>query len=201
MAETEGVIKFRLHHDEGVCTWPADLDAWRKLLCRLQLMGQQADRYDGLGFGNLSMKTANGFVISGTQTGELEALTSSDCAEVVRWNLDGNELWSRGLCKPSSESLTHAAVYAATAEAYCVFHAHSPDIWQGRLVKDRIEKVIAYGTPAMAHAVGHVVAGSPQSGILVMDGHEDGVLAWGQSLQAAGGQLITALVGSLRPED
>jgi hypothetical protein len=82
MAETEGVIKFNLtfRTERVVGVNVAELSAWRTVLKELGLLGQIPGRYDGYGFGNISQRCAGGFVISGTQTGRLEAVTLDDYA-------------------------------------------------------------------------------------------------------------------------
>ncbi|MEX2326495.1 MAG: hypothetical protein WD558_02085, partial [Pseudomonadales bacterium] len=64
--ETEGVIKFdlaftRQRHDHADVS---QLAIWRRLLMDKGLLGQSPERYGGLGFGNLSMRTQAGFLIS-----------------------------------------------------------------------------------------------------------------------------------------
>jgi len=75
----EGVIKFHLDFREGPA--PAErllleLNAWRARFLELGLIGQDPERYEGYGFGNLSRRLPgqgeNAFLISGTQTGHLE---------------------------------------------------------------------------------------------------------------------------------
>lgn len=130
--ETEGVIKFALTyecralHDVDL----AELQAWRRILFALNLVGQDAHRYGGLGFGNVSMRTPSGFVISGSQTGHLGKPSAEAYAEVTSWQANDNRIVARGLTRPSSESLTHAALYDLSADIRFVFHVHSPDIWQ-----------------------------------------------------------------------
>jgi hypothetical protein len=74
MAETEGVIKFNLtfptERVKGIDV--VELSAWRTVLKGQGLLGQIPGRFDGYGFGNISHRCAGGFVISGTQTGELD---------------------------------------------------------------------------------------------------------------------------------
>ena len=75
MGETEGVIKFTIDHQPSALTvaTPHTLNSWRAIFKKLGLIGQVKDRYQGLGFGNLSMRIEHGFLISGTQTGHIES--------------------------------------------------------------------------------------------------------------------------------
>ena len=55
----EGVIKFNLQYqltpEVPLPGWQT-ISAWRQLLCQLQLIGQDPQRYQGLGFGNISWR-------------------------------------------------------------------------------------------------------------------------------------------------
>jgi L-ribulose-5-phosphate 4-epimerase len=202
---SEGVIKFQLDHE--VMTLEAleandvaEINAWRTVFNQTGTIGQVADRYDGYGFGNLSQKTASGFLISGTQTGFLESTSIADYSEVTRWDSRKNSVSSRGQVSPSSESLTHAVIYEACPEVVAVFHLHSPDIWHGgaELNIPTTSPEIEYGTPEMAEAVYQCVRGSPLPGILSMGGHEDGIMAYGRTLNETGLLLIRYLVEARR---
>ncbi|MEN8821863.1 MAG: class II aldolase/adducin family protein, partial [Abyssibacter sp.] len=65
MAEQEGVIKYRLDFQpaDAPCDSVAfrSLRAWRAVLHRLALVGQQPDRYLGYGYGNVSLRAQPGF--------------------------------------------------------------------------------------------------------------------------------------------
>ncbi len=67
----EGVIKFDLTWDKGPSPEPGllvELIAFRDVLHRKYLIA--ADE-DGIGFGNISTRSREGFIISGTQTGPI----------------------------------------------------------------------------------------------------------------------------------
>lgn len=201
----EGVIKFHLNHvvDENL---PADavtaLRAWFQLCRQTGLVGQDSNRYEGYAYGNLSRRWQAGFVITCTQTGAKQAVGATDFALVTHWHVGQNELSSRGPCKPSSEALTHGMIYQALPAAGAVIHAHSPQIWSQaeRLSLTVIDPGANYGTPAMALAVSDALAslGNPESGMLSMGGHTDGVLAWNTSLEGAGGLLVKYLARALQ---
>lgn len=198
MAETEGVIKFNLTFRtetlKGVDV--AQLSAWRTVLKELGLVGQTPGRYDGYGFGNISQRCADGFVISGTQTGDLDAVTLDDYAVCDTWDLKRNAVDARGTIKPSSESLSHASIYDVHKSVTCALHAHSPDIWRntielGIAVTD---ESVAYGTPEMAEEVRRLIRDMDSPGIFSMGGHEDGVFTFGRSLEEAGQLMVQELV-------
>jgi len=209
----DGVIKFQLDHEERLLEQPQleigieELEAWRSIFKQLGIIGQDEGKYDGYGFGNLSQRTASGFLISGTQTGYIGKTTLADYAEVTDWNPLTNSVCSRGMVKPSSESLSHAVIYEMHSEGQsegqseeeslvgCVFHVHSPEIWQKAmdLQIPTTDPDIEYGTPEMAEAVQKIVAENGLPSVLSMGGHEDGIIAYGRSLSETGLVLMQTL--------
>jgi ribulose-5-phosphate 4-epimerase/fuculose-1-phosphate aldolase len=191
MIEQEGVIKYRLDYHlapaqtvEGF----AELNAWRDLLWRLGMIGQDDLCYGGLGYGNLSLRL-NGerFLITGTQTGHLPHLTVEQYSWVRQARPEENYLEAEGPLPPSSEALTHAAIYLATPSVRCVAHGHSPEIWSNAnsLGLPCVEETVAYGTPEMAQAVGAIAETYPEQGVIVMLGHQDGLLTYGPAPEQA----------------
>jgi len=200
MAESEGVIKYELHHIDEELSKEfsfAELNAWRTVLFKLNLIGQDPHRYHGLGYGNISQRIAGSsqFIISGTQTGHLEQLSRQDYCLITQAYPHKNQIYSQGACKPSSEALTHASVYAHDANINAVIHVHSPVIWQhtDTLNLAHTAADITYGTPEMAKAVAELLKAKPTINVFTMLGHEDGVIAFGESLSAAAVALIKQL--------
>lgn len=202
MAETEGVIKYRLEHREAALPTSeglAELEAWRYALLQLGLVGRDPARYGGLGFGNLSRRQREGFLVTGTQTGHLQRLGPEHFCLVREWSLADGRIGSVGPSRPSSEALTHAAVYQASA-AGAVMHGHSPVLWQraAELGLPVTDPAAAYGTSAMAEAVAELVSGRPAEVlVLAMGGHEDGIVALGPDPTAVGSALVAAYVRAL----
>jgi hypothetical protein len=212
-ARQEGVIKFDLRYtrtaarDEDL---PAALNAWRNRFRGLGLIGQHAERYDGAGYGNVSRRTGPAdapagrrrFVISGTQTGALAQLDARHYCVVTAWDLLHNRVTAHGPVRPSSEALTHGAIYDQDAGIQVVLHVHSPDIWHAARRLDLVcsDPAIAYGTPEMGGEISRLFRESAlrQTGILIMGGHEDGVIAFGQDEQTTGHRLLQALERSRR---
>jgi len=198
MTEREGVIKYSLDFTDGVLAEPASLGvlgAWRSIFKDTGLLGEDPDRYGGYGFGNLSVRTERGFLITGSQTGNLTTTSSSHYAEVVGWSLEDNAVSAIGPIRPSSEALTHAAIYDAFESIRYVFHVHSPDIWRQLqwLSLPSTAADIAYGTIDMALALKQLAGASGPEGIMAMLGHEDGVMSWGASAEKAGSHMVCAL--------
>ncbi len=201
MQETEGVIKYHLHHKttQTNTSWDiADMNTWRTLLYQLELIGQHVDRYKGYGYGNISQRYKNEqFIISGTQTGGIKELAAEDYCLVETSNLIKNSLQSSGPCKPSSEALSHASVYAQDQNIQCIIHAHNPDIWHATeaLTLAYTAKNVAYGTPDMAYAIRQLFQPGQleQQKIFTMLGHEDGVISFGENFQEAAFAMIKTL--------
>jgi len=196
--EREGVIKYSLEFTDGVVAETASvsvLDAWRSIFKDTGLLGEDPDRYGGYGFGNLSVRTERGFLITGSQTGNLTTTSSSHYAEDVGWSLEDNAVSAIGPIRPSSEALTHAAIYDAFESIRYVFHVHSPDIWRQSqwLSLPSTAADIAYGTIDMALALKQLAGASGPEGIMAMLGHEDGVMSWGASAEKAGSHMVCAL--------
>ena len=204
--QQEGVVKFRLDHDPTARLDPDDLRpliAWHHICRRLGLIGRDPDRYGGYAYGNLSRRSAAGFVVSGTQTAGNAELDAGDYAEVLTWDPTANRVASRGPCRPSSESITHGMIYDAAEKAGFVVHAHHRAIWTAarRLGLAATGAEVAYGTPEMALAVQRLFdtgALPRDQGLFVMLGHEDGVVSYGADAEIAGGLMVTALARAMQ---
>jgi ribulose-5-phosphate 4-epimerase/fuculose-1-phosphate aldolase len=201
----EGVIQYRLDfqldHDIN-CLHFAELNSWRSYFYRLGLVGQDGERYGGLGYGNVSHRVADQqsqFVISGTQTGHLPLLCREHYVLVEEADVSRNQIVARGPIKPSSEALTHAALYHANPDIQCVLHVHSPLVWQraGALQMPSTPAHVPYGTPAMAEAVRHQLEISDNvTGVIAMLGHEDGIIAYSSDVESAGTALMEAVMNA-----
>ena len=165
----------------------AELNAYRRKLLQLRLIGVDAN---GIGFGNLSIRDgpSNKFYITGSATGRIPELTLADCARVVAYDLKQNWLRYEGSPIPSSESLTHAAVYESDAKAGSVIHCHDSSLWAALLNQSPTSsKAVNYGTPDMAYEVMRLfkLADLQSRKILVMAGHQGGIVAFGRDLAEA----------------
>lgn len=203
MPENDGVIQYRLNHRDGELPAGADypgLFDWFRRCRERGLIGQDPARYQGYAFGNISVRAASGFVISGTQTGGKAALGTSDLAWVIEFDTTANHLRSTGPCRPSSEAMTHGEVYRCLPGVNAVIHVHSPTVWQAAslLGLPTTSPAAGYGTPQMAREVAALLAARPDSGVLVMGGHEDGVIGYGGDMQTAGSRLLQTLAKAER---
>ena len=172
----------------------AELNACRRKLMGLHLMGVCAN---GVGFGNLSVRDGRttGFRITGSATGGLPELTSRDCVRVVAYDFTRNWLSYEGAAIPSSESLTHAAIYESDPSTSAVIHCHDSVLWATLLNRaPTTSKAVPYGTPEMAYEIMRLFKGTDVRSrkILVMAGHEGGIVSFGKNFAEAFDILMRA---------
>jgi len=213
---SEGVVHFEVEHETRALEGRVHgetvraLAAWREVLARLGLIGRDPARYGGYGYGNVSARVGplgdvsrgqRRFLVTGTQTGGRRGVTLADFCLVERYDLVRNRVTSRGLVPPSSESLTHGAIYDVAPDARVVLHGHAPEIWRSaRMLGIPVSRAeVQNGTPGMALEVQRLYRETTLSatGILAMGGHEDGVIAFGRSAGAAGEILVRHLARAL----
>jgi L-ribulose-5-phosphate 4-epimerase len=193
--EKEGVVKYTVTHTTARLVLPpemADLLTWRRRMREVDLIGADAH---GIGYGNLSIRlySSPGFIITGSQSSGLAEVDQRHFAKVTVIDLDRNALCSTGELPPSSEALTHAALYQMHASIRAVVHVHSRPIWtahRDRLPTTRDE--VAYGTPEMAYEMIRLYKRTPLAlqGAVVMGGHQDGVIAFGRTVEEAAGEIL-----------
>jgi ribulose-5-phosphate 4-epimerase/fuculose-1-phosphate aldolase len=195
---SEGYIKFNCQWEQKEFEFPIEiytqLETERMQLHNLGLIGMYPN---GIGFGNISTKSndAESFIISGSATGGFEYLKQSDYAKVTNYNISENTISCCGLTKASAESLTHAAIYKFLPQIGAVVHVHCLWLWE-KLMKDypTTSFEIEYGTLAMAEAVGKLASeiNTREEKIIVMGGHQEGILAFGSNLKEATEQIINS---------
>lgn len=193
---TEGVIQYQQHWKQGpaihesICN---TIELWRKRLYKVRLIGAYPD---GLGYGNLSIRHDEGFIITGTQTGHLAQLETRHYTFVSKVDIPTNQLWCEGPVRASSEGMTHAACYALDPSIQAVFHVHHMEMWKAYMdLWPTTHADITYGTPAMALAVEDVWNNHerPLPYPLVMAGHEEGIIVAGKSTDEVGELLLNYL--------
>ena len=191
----EGYIKYQCywHSEKAIAESDIiELNHWRNQLYQLGLIGE----YDnGIGFGNLSIRLDNSeqLIISGTQTGGIAKLSTQHYTKVTDYDWHKNYVTCRGLIKASSETLTHTAIYAAEPQVNAVVHVHQAKLWHQLL--DRVPTTnpdCAYGTPEMAEEIIRLCQQqqTQQQKIIVMSGHEEGILTFGHDLAEANEVLL-----------
>lgn len=189
--DEKGYIQFR-------CEWEraappagplvAELVECRNRLRGLGLIGVYPD---GIGFGNISGRLPGGFLISGTATGHLPLAGPEHFTEVVWSDVAANALGCRGPVAASSESLSHAAVYAVERAAGAVIHVHHLGLWEQ--LRDTIPTTdprAEAGTPAMADAITALLRAGVPGGLFVMGGHREGLMVFGRTADEARERLL-----------
>ncbi len=190
----EGVIKFN-------CNWikqdPFDfelfdvMNQWRRRLHELGLIGVYDD---GLGYGNISIRyDRDQFIITGSATGGLKDLTKEHYTKVTSYNIETNSITAKGPIVASSESLTHAAIYQSDNSINAIFHVHHMGLWQHYLDKLPTSNIsIEYGTPSMANEITRLYneTDMPDKKIMIMGGHQEGIITFGKTLDEAGDILL-----------
>jgi len=196
MSET-GYVKYRCEHRVLA---PADFPGFEELngvRSRLHQLGFIGRYPNGIGFGNISMRcgASNHFYISGTMTGGLPELALAHYTKAVAWDFPRNWLQCEGPIQASSESMTHAAIYEQDATARAVLHVHERELWKRLLDRaPTTRRDVEYGTPEMAAEMGRLFRESDvrERRILAMAGHEEGIFAFGPTLEEAFGVLQAA---------
>ena len=164
-----------------------ELNACRRKLLEMGLIGLDSS---GIGFGNLSVRdgASRKFYVTGSATGGLPELSLTDCVRVVDWDFKKNWLRYEGTAIPSSESLTHAAIYESDSMTSAVIHCHDSGLWTALLDRaPTTSKAVPYGTPEMAYEIMRLFEGTDVRSrkVLVMAGHEAGIVTFGRNLEDA----------------
>lgn len=172
-----------------------DLNIWRDKLHHLGLIGAYSD---DVGYGNISIRhNENNFIISGTATGKYKKLTNEHYTCVTQFDLNTNTLSARGPIMASSESLTHAVIYDYDNSINAVIHIHHLDLWKKTLnIIPTTNKNIEYGTTDMAMEILRLFKETNlhEEKIFAMAGHEEGLMAFGESLEEAGQKILDLLL-------
>jgi L-ribulose-5-phosphate 4-epimerase len=169
------------------------LNKWRNKLYHLGLIGC----YPGnIGYGNISIRSGSGFIITGSATGCSENLLKDHYVRVDHYDFLTNEIHCSGKIKASAESLTHAAVYEARPEVMAVIHIHNLDLWDKyKGLMPTSPENAEYGTPEIALAVRSLCLNDKITGneVIIMGGHKEGIIAFGSDLDVAGNKVLAIL--------
>lgn len=190
----EGYIKFHCKLESGDppdVALVSELNAWRDRLYALNLLGAYSN---GIGYGNISRRIqGDQFVITGAATGNLPKLGAEHYSIVTDFDLAGNRLTCRGAIQASSESLSHGAIYRLDPAINAVFHIHHFGIWK-KLLRElpATPAHVNYGTPQMAEAITRLYQATDlcHRRIFAMTGHEEGIIAFGETPGDAGEVIL-----------
>jgi L-ribulose-5-phosphate 4-epimerase len=183
-------IKFSCERAAGQITsfcGLAELNAYRRELLQLGLIGVDSN---GIGFGNLSVRdgATHDFYITGSATGGIHELSLADCVKVVACDFERNRVRYKGSVTPSSESLTHAAIYKSDTTAGAIIHCHASKLWAALLNQaPTTSKAAEYGTPQLANEIMQLFTRTNVQirKIVVMAGHPGGIVTFGKDLDEA----------------
>lgn len=186
----EGYIKFRAIWEQtapfsGLSV--SELIHWRQACHDKGWIGMYEN---GIGFGNISLRydDTTQFLITGSATGGVQQLDHTHIAKVTRVATTENTLWCEGPLVASSESMSHAAIYEELPWVNGVIHIHHLKFWQAALHQLPTTAAHApYGSPEMVESIVELLKTTalPQSKVFVMEGHEEGLFAFGHDLEEA----------------
>lgn len=185
----DGVIKFNFQLKVGPKVEESDflaLEKWRAIFFRMNFIGEYQP--EAIGFGNLSKRTSqDSFIITGSQTGKHAQLQREQYCKVIQCEPKKQKVVALGTVPPSSESLTHFAIYSTSPHINFVFHIHHDLFWEKMLNGDydKTPDGIPYGTTEMAEETAKII-GNNVSGIFAMAGHEGGIISYGRTAEEAG---------------
>jgi ribulose-5-phosphate 4-epimerase/fuculose-1-phosphate aldolase len=194
----EGYVKYHAEHRFAQAQEPPHWAALNEARTRLHALGLIGVYPGGVGYGNVSIRLAASpvsdekFYISGTATGAKRLLSASDYCLVLSFDIQKNRVESAGPVQASSESMTHGAIYRANPAVRSVIHIHNKAIFEGMLSGGypATPPTSAYGTPEMAQSIAECVKlaeknSGKNAGVIVMAGHDEGVIAYGGSVEQA----------------
>ena len=192
----EGYIKFIIEWINEPLTEviPKELMIWRDKMHDLKQIGHYTEI--NIGYGNISSKLNHGFIISGTQTGDFFPIKEEHFTLVSDYDFDKNKVVCKGPIKASSESMTHAAIYEADSTIKAIIHIHNKALWSKLM--DNVptaKKEVPYGTPEMAYEIFRLFEESnvKEQKIIVMAGHDEGIIVFGETLEEAGKIILDIL--------
>lgn len=187
----EGIRKYKIQHEMDNLSEKIDIteiNIARQRMYNKNFIGVNAE---GLGFGNISIRLSMDiglFLITGTQTGNKAVLTREDYSIITNYSFEEFFLESKGLTQPSSEALTHAAIYELFPNINAVIHIHNEKLWSYMIKKDYYcTSEVEYGSREMVDEVKRIYQDhSIGSGsVFAMKGHPEGIISFGKNLEIA----------------
>lgn len=200
MIPQEGIIKFMFDWKKKPLPRTVEISeliSYRNKLYNIGLIG--ADK-EGIGFGNISVliKSSGEFVISASDTGRIKSARRFHFSLVHSVSAKYNFVSCTGMKPASSESMTHDIFYKLSPEIKCVIHVHSSKLWKKLMNKvPTTSKNISYGTPEMAYDIKRLWTQHDlkEKKILVMKGHKNGLIVFGDSIKSAYNTLLFFING------
>ena len=197
----DGYIKFHCEHTNAV--WNSSslplpehtynlikkIDIFRTKIYDQKLIGMYEN---GIGYGNLSHRLEDNFVITASATGGARELGIDGYTLVNAVFIEKNTVHCLGSLPASSETMTHAAIYQSAPKVQCILHIHNQIIFDTMIKMKCLStaKNIPYGTIDMALALKQLATNNPLEACIVMQGHNEGVIIYGTSIEHVESQLI-----------
>lgn len=188
--EKEGVVKYSLEFVNKELNFEKEYKLLEECRERLYALGIIGAYEDGLGYGNISMRVneSEEFLITATQTGHLSKLSKDEYSLVEAINYENFKTIASGKSKPSSECITHGAIYGLDKKINAVIHIHNEKLWNYMLKNNYLStNDTPYGTPEMVQDVINIYkdTGALSNNIFVMKGHFEGIVSFGRNLTEA----------------
>jgi L-ribulose-5-phosphate 4-epimerase len=186
----EGYIKFNPQWiKEPIVIKSELLDEINQIRSGLMVKGFLGVLPNGIGFGNISVRDGNSdrFIITGSATGGIQVLEASHLALIESISIKENSLVCRGLTAASSESMSHAIIYKTLPGVNAVIHIHDSKLWEKYFNQlPTTDPSAEYGTPEIAFSIERLITETKmKQSIMVMGGHEDGLIAFASNLEEA----------------
>mmetsp|Transcript_9562 Transcript_9562/g.23005 ORF Transcript_9562/g.23005 Transcript_9562/m.23005 type:complete len:231 (+) Transcript_9562:142-834(+) len=186
----EGYIKFKVDWQVGKPLPRTQIEELNRCRQRLYKLGLVGAYKDGTGYGNVSCRcgSKNEFVISGSKTGNFPVLDENHYTVVKEVNSEHNQVCCEGPIVASSESMSHAVIYDELSEVKVVIHVHNLELWKFLLHRlPTTDASAPYGSPEMVNSIRQLLCESDlrKQRIFVMEGHEEGVFAFGDNFENA----------------
>lgn len=188
--EKEGVVKYSLDFTDKDIDIQIEYEVLEKCRTELYAMGLIGAYNNGLGYGNISQRLndSDKFVITSTQTGHIENLTVNDYSLVDDIDFSSFKTIASGKSKPSSECITHGAIYKIDKNINTVIHIHNLKLWEFMLKNGYLStNNTLYGTIEMVEDVINIYKDfiPLENNIFVMKGHQEGIVSFGQNVDEA----------------
>jgi len=186
----DGVVKYSLEFEQTQELLIKQCKKIEKIRQRLYALGLIGAYKNGIGYGNISLRheQSKEFLITATQTGELKKLKPKHYSQVTNVNFETFKTYAKGCSKPSSESITHAAIYALDKNINAVVHVHNEKLWNFMLENNYLStNDTPYGTPEMVEDINDMYKNIDPllNNAFVMKGHFEGVVTFGKTLKEA----------------
>lgn len=190
MVEKEGVVKYSLDFTLKEISYEKEYQVLEECRERLYALGLIGAYCDGIGYGNISQRIddTDKFLITATQTGDLNSLTSKEYSLVENIDFRSFKTTAIGMSRPSSECITHGAIYSLDKEINAVIHIHNEKLWNFMLENNLLStNDTLYGTPEMVKDVIEIYKDIDvlSNNVFVMKGHFEGIVSFGKNIAQA----------------